>query len=69
MYRLVVTYSSKLKDTPKDIFAGFLHSVYIDKPDDLQVVLNNSNALQKNGLYKLFKNILGNGLITAPGIR
>lgn len=32
-----------------------------------QVVLNNSNALQKSGAYKFFKKYLGSGLILASG--
>ncbi|KAK7595042.1 hypothetical protein V9T40_001475 [Parthenolecanium corni] len=68
MYHIVVNYLSDCKDTPRDIWIGFFHLVYVDKPDDLQVVLNHSSALQKSRLYNFFKGAVGEGLITAPEV-
>lgn len=34
-----------------------------------QIVLNNSVALHKDWLYDFFKDVLGGGLFTAPGIQ
>ncbi|KAK7595043.1 hypothetical protein V9T40_001476 [Parthenolecanium corni] len=66
MYHIIVNYLSDCKDTPRDIWIGFFHLVYVDKPDDLQVVLNNSSALQKSRVYNFFRRALGEGLLTAP---
>lgn len=53
MYHIVVNYLSDCKDTPRDIWIGFFHLVYVDKPDDLQV---KDNSQLKYDNYNLTLN-------------
>ncbi|XP_060860451.1 cytochrome P450 4g15-like isoform X2 [Metopolophium dirhodum] len=51
---------------PFKIWLGPYFGVVISKPEDLQIVLNSSKALQKGRMYEFFKNYAGEGLFTAP---
>ncbi|XP_016658611.1 cytochrome P450 4C1 isoform X3 [Acyrthosiphon pisum] len=51
---------------PFKVWLGPFFGVYIIKPEDVQIVLNNSKALQKDRFYEFIKNIFGEGLLTAP---
>ncbi|XP_022166735.1 cytochrome P450 4C1-like [Myzus persicae] len=51
---------------PFKIWMGPYFGVIIIKPEDVQAVLNNSKALQKDRFYDFIKNIFGEGLLTAP---
>ncbi|XP_016656341.1 cytochrome P450 4C1 [Acyrthosiphon pisum] len=51
---------------PFKFWMGPYFGVFIVKPEDLQIVLNSSNAFQKGFVYDFFKVILGEGLFTAP---
>lgn len=62
----VIHQLSRYEQTPRNIKLGLLHFIFVDKPEDLQVVLNNSNSLQKSKFYKFFKTCVGEGLFTAP---
>ncbi|XP_027840519.2 cytochrome P450 4C1-like [Aphis gossypii] len=51
---------------PFKIWLGPYLGIVIIKPEDVQIVLNSSKALQKDRFYKFIKNIFGEGLLTAP---
>ncbi|XP_029344292.1 cytochrome P450 4C1-like isoform X2 [Acyrthosiphon pisum] len=51
---------------PFKFWMGPYFGVVIVKPEDLQIVLNSSKALQKGYVYDFFKDIGGEGLFTAP---
>ncbi|VVC35234.1 Cytochrome P450, conserved site,Cytochrome P450,Cytochrome P450, E-class, group I [Cinara cedri] len=46
-------------------FGSYL-SVFITKPEDLQIILNSSKALNKGYVYKMATKLIGEGLVTAP---
>ena len=50
--------------SPSKFWAGYLCIVAIDKPDDLQVVLNSQDAIDKSIVYK---QLLQNGLLVDGG--
>ncbi|CAI6360436.1 unnamed protein product [Macrosiphum euphorbiae] len=52
--------------SPIKLWLGPYFAVSICKPEDLQIVLNNSKALQKARMYDFFKCGVGEGLFTAP---
>ncbi|VVC43515.1 Cytochrome P450, E-class, group I,Cytochrome P450,Cytochrome P450, conserved site [Cinara cedri] len=60
----------KLYDTfgpePFKIWLGTSLGVTINKPEDVQIVLNSSKALAKDPFYKFFRNTVGEGLFSAP---
>ncbi|KAK7604566.1 hypothetical protein V9T40_005752 [Parthenolecanium corni] len=62
----VMGYLEKGEPTPYTFWLGYVHYVIISKPEDLQVVLNNSNCLEKSNFYKFFINTVGEGLFSAP---
>nr|UMO80440.1 cytochrome P450 CYP380C40 [Myzus persicae] len=51
---------------PFSFWLGQYFAVAITKPEDVQIVLNSSKALQKGRMYEFFKNFAGEGLFTAP---
>ncbi|XP_015366845.1 PREDICTED: cytochrome P450 4C1-like [Diuraphis noxia] len=51
---------------PFRAWLGPYFAVVIAKPEDLQIVFNNSKTLQKDHMYDFLKNIVGEGLFTAP---
>ncbi|KAL4123116.1 hypothetical protein QTP88_015346 [Uroleucon formosanum] len=51
---------------PFRIWLGPYFAVIISKPEDLQIVLNSSKALHKGQMYDFFRNVMGEGLLTAP---
>ncbi|XP_050530172.1 cytochrome P450 4C1-like [Daktulosphaira vitifoliae] len=51
---------------PVGTWIGPFFYVSVVKPEDIQIVLNNSKALEKGFLYSLLKSLLGEGLLTAP---
>ncbi|XP_025419157.1 cytochrome P450 4C1-like isoform X2 [Sipha flava] len=48
------------------IWLGTSFAVIIYKPEDLQIVLNNSKSLEKGNFYSFFKNTVGESLFSAP---
>ncbi|VVC26884.1 Cytochrome P450,Cytochrome P450, E-class, group IV,Cytochrome P450, conserved site [Cinara cedri] len=50
---------------PVGTWIGPIHYVSVVKPEDIQIVLNNSRALEKGQLYWFLKSLLGEGLLTA----
>ncbi|XP_025410296.1 cytochrome P450 4C1-like [Sipha flava] len=50
---------------PVGTWIGPIHYVSVVKPEDIQIVLNNSRALEKGQLYSFLKSLLGEGLLTA----
>ncbi|KAK7588226.1 hypothetical protein V9T40_005471 [Parthenolecanium corni] len=62
----VMGYLEKAEPTPYTFWLGYVHYVLICKPEDLQVVLNNSNCLEKSNFYKFFVNTVGEGLFSSP---
>eukprot|EP00102_Acyrthosiphon_pisum_P012638 XP_008181891.1 PREDICTED: cytochrome P450 4V2-like [Acyrthosiphon pisum] len=52
--------------SPIKLWLGPYFAVSISKPEDLQIILNNSKALQKDRMYDFFKYAVGEGLFTAP---
>ncbi|XP_065201589.1 cytochrome P450 4C1-like [Planococcus citri] len=52
--------------TPFNFWLAFIRFVIVDKPEDLQVVLNSTSTLEKSDMYKFFKNTVGEGLFSAP---
>ncbi|VVC39214.1 Cytochrome P450, E-class, group I,Cytochrome P450,Cytochrome P450, conserved site [Cinara cedri] len=68
--RYIIKQINKLIDTYggepfKLWFCGCL-TVVISKPEDVQIILNSSKALQKSFLFNFGKLLLGDGLFTAP---
>ncbi|XP_050438039.1 cytochrome P450 4C1-like [Adelges cooleyi] len=51
---------------PVGTWIGPIYYVSVVKPEDIQIVLNNSKALEKGYLYSFMKSLLGEGLLTAP---
>nr|DAD54391.1 TPA_exp: cytochrome P450 enzyme 8 [Aphis glycines] len=51
---------------PCKVWLGPYFGVSISKPEDLQIILNSSKALDKSKFYNFFKNTVGEGLISAP---
>ncbi|XP_001951034.3 cytochrome P450 4C1 [Acyrthosiphon pisum] len=51
---------------PFKVWMGTSLGVTISKPEDVQIVLNSSKALEKDQFYKFFKNTVGEGLFSAP---
>ncbi|XP_050538613.1 cytochrome P450 4C1-like [Daktulosphaira vitifoliae] len=51
---------------PFKIWLGSTLAVNVIKPEDLQIVLNSSKALEKDDFYKFFVNTVGEGLFSAP---
>ncbi|KAF0752653.1 cytochrome P450 4C1-like isoform X1, partial [Aphis craccivora] len=51
---------------PCKVWLGPYFGVGISKPEDIQIILNSSKALDKSKFYNFFKNTLGEGLISAP---
>lgn len=51
---------------PFRVWLGTGFAVTINKPEDVQIVLNSSKALAKDPFYKFFKNTVGEGLFSAP---
>ncbi|XP_060860449.1 cytochrome P450 4C1-like [Metopolophium dirhodum] len=62
----ILDYEKDYNLEPFRAWLGPYFVVIIIKPEDLQIVLNSSKALQKGCLYKFFQSILGEGLFTAP---
>ncbi|XKL64201.1 hypothetical protein PGB90_004287 [Kerria lacca] len=52
--------------TPATAWILFNRLVIIGEPEDLQIVLNNPNCLQKNFMYDFLKNALREGIFSAP---
>ncbi|XP_050054619.1 cytochrome P450 4C1-like isoform X2 [Aphis gossypii] len=51
---------------PHKLWLGPYFAVTIGKPEDLQIILNSSKALDKSKFYNFFKNTVGEGLFSAP---
>ncbi|KAF0760023.1 cytochrome P450 4C1-like [Aphis craccivora] len=51
---------------PFKMWLGTSLGVTISKPEDVQIILNSSKALEKDQFYKFFKNTVGEGLFSAP---
>nr|QTC11262.1 cytochrome P450 380C41 [Phenacoccus solenopsis] len=64
--RRVIEKLESCNPTPYNFWLGFLRYVIVDKPEDLQVVLNSSSTLGKSDMYKFFTNTVGEGLFSAP---
>ncbi|XP_026817199.1 cytochrome P450 4C1-like [Rhopalosiphum maidis] len=62
----ILKLDNKYSPGPFKIWVGPYFGVIIIKPEDVQSVLNNSKALQKDRFYDFIKNIFGEGLLTAP---
>ncbi|XP_022176867.1 cytochrome P450 4C1-like [Myzus persicae] len=62
----IIDYTRDYNLEPYRLWIGPYFAVVIVKPEDVQIVLNSSKALQKDRIYDFFKNILGEGLFTAP---
>ncbi|KAF0747583.1 Uncharacterized protein FWK35_00018805, partial [Aphis craccivora] len=52
---------------PQKLWFGPYFAVTIAKPEDIQIILNSSKALDKSQFYNFFKNAVGEGLFSAPG--
>lgn len=53
--------------TPSRLWLGPKLVIIIGKAEDMQIILNSANCLEKTYVYKFFeKNV---GLFSAPGIR
>ncbi|XP_050545276.1 cytochrome P450 4C1-like isoform X3 [Daktulosphaira vitifoliae] len=50
---------------PCKIWLGSSLALYVMKPEDIQIILNNSNALDKGKFFKFFSGAFGEGLSTA----
>ncbi|KAF0750338.1 cytochrome P450 4C1-like [Aphis craccivora] len=51
---------------PRRLWLTSYFFVTISKPEDLQIILNSSKALDKSQFYNFFKNTVGEGLFSAP---
>ncbi|XP_050545260.1 cytochrome P450 4C1-like isoform X3 [Daktulosphaira vitifoliae] len=51
---------------PFKIWLGSSLALNVTKPEDLQIILNNSNAFDRGKLAELMSSAFGEGLITAP---
>ncbi|CAH0776748.1 unnamed protein product [Bemisia tabaci] len=52
--------------SPFRFWLGTKLCVVIAKPADLQIVLNSSKVLEKDDVYRFFRNTVGTGLFSAP---
>ncbi|GLV46747.1 Cytochrome P450 4c3 [Carabus blaptoides fortunei] len=57
---IISTYSS-----PSRVWLGNRLFVFISKPQDLEIILNNSKSMEKENLYKFAEAVVGKGLFTA----
>ncbi|XKL64203.1 hypothetical protein PGB90_004289 [Kerria lacca] len=62
----IMEYFKKVEITPYTFWLAYVRYIVIDKPEHLQIVLNNSNCLEKSNMYKFFMNTVGEGLFSAP---
>ncbi|CAH1715439.1 unnamed protein product [Aphis gossypii] len=62
----VIKLLSSYGGEPCKVWLGPYFGVGISKPEDLQIILNSSKALDKSKFYNFFKNAVGEGLFTAP---
>ncbi|KAI4474859.1 hypothetical protein M0804_014636 [Polistes exclamans] len=53
--------------SPLLLWVGPKLIVFLDDPENIEIILTSSNGYKKNFLYKFLNVILGNGLIAAPG--
>ncbi|KAG8249438.1 hypothetical protein J6590_019726 [Homalodisca vitripennis] len=53
-------------ESPFRIWIGPILLIVVSRPDDLQIVLNSSKTLEKDPLYRFFRNTVGTGLFSAP---
>lgn len=56
--KIFIDMSAEIK-TPARLWFGPQLVITIDKPDDIQAVLNSSNCLEKSHVYKFLRNDLG----------
>lgn len=42
--------------------------IYIDRPEDIEIILNSQICLDKGDAYGFVSDMLGNGLVTLDGI-
>ncbi|CAL1678464.1 unnamed protein product [Lasius platythorax] len=52
--------------TPLRLWMGNKLYIIINKPDQIQTILQNSHCLDKSVIYTLFEPVFGKGLLTAP---
>uniref|UniRef100_A0A2S2Q055 Cytochrome p450 n=1 Tax=Sipha flava TaxID=143950 RepID=A0A2S2Q055_9HEMI len=62
----LIKLGDKYGPEPFKIWMGTSFSIFIINPEDLQIILNSSKALQKGSFYKFLKNLIGEGLLSAP---
>ncbi|XP_017300262.2 cytochrome P450 4C1-like [Diaphorina citri] len=53
-------------EAPFKFWVGHELYIIVSKPEDLQIVLNNTKTLEKGPAYKFFLNTVGTGLFSAP---
>lgn len=58
----IATYGTTVK-----FWLGQKLFVYVDKPEDIETILNSQICLDKGASYKFIENIVGMGLITLRG--
>ncbi|XP_050423133.1 cytochrome P450 4C1-like [Adelges cooleyi] len=65
MERIIQLYE-KYGPEPFGLWLGMNFAVTVAKPEDVQIILNSSKALEKDPFYKFFINTVGEGLFSAP---
>lgn len=56
---------SKKYDTTSKFWIGHMCGIIVQKPNDLQILFNSTNALEKSNFYKSIP--LHNGMVVGPG--
>ncbi|KAI4473304.1 hypothetical protein M0804_015408 [Polistes exclamans] len=59
--KIFANYSS-----PLILWVGPKLIVFLDDPENIEIILKSSSGYKKNFVYKFINVVLGNGLITAP---
>ncbi|CAI6359143.1 unnamed protein product [Macrosiphum euphorbiae] len=62
----IIDLAKEYNQLPFRLWLGPYFAVAVGNPEDLQIIFNNSKALQKDRMYDFFKNAVGEGLFTAP---